>query len=152
MTEKNIGEHYVLTNLVKKYKECNMGMCKKCNKVFPATEMKDGLCPNCYTPENVKQVQQENITVVNNYKLATIISIIATVLGVILVLVGIFELVMVMTQYMAQMQKVIVLAGSVFTLIGGMILILTGQVAKATTDNANYSKAIFDLLKDKMNK
>jgi len=140
-----------------------MGMCKKCQEVFPASEMKDGLCSNCYisdehTVENINiksdliqnSTEVQSVQVTNNYKLATIISIIATSVGVILVLVGLFGFVIVLNgKYMPDLQKVIMIAGSIVNLIGGMILILTGQVAKATTDNANYSKAIFELLKNK---
>ena len=127
-----------------------MGTCKECKEVFPASEMNNGYCKNCDKPEVVeKNKQMESIVIKNNYRLVTIISTIATILGVLLVLLGIFEIFMGIDSY-NKMQKMIFFSGGLFTIMGGFMLVLTGGVSKATTDTANTTKALFELISKKI--
>lgn len=124
-----------------------MGMCKGCGKVFQASEMHDGFCKECVTPETLgKQKAQQSMADIkanNDYGTSIAISKFVSFIGWVAVLGGIlFALLLIKEGGMALLGL-----SSAFTMaLVGLILVIAGQSSRAVMDNANYSKAMLQLM------
>ena len=125
-----------------------MGMCKECKGVFPPTELQDGLCKNCITPEKIakqkrKQSSEDIVKTSDDYGTAIFISKLVSFIGWIAVIGGaLLTLILLVEGGMALAG----LAPAISAVPVGLILVISGQASRAVMDNANYSKAMLKVM------